>query len=209
MTGVDETARWRARGRRALASAACVGALLLGLSACERASSTCPSGVAHDPPRARALLTQLSTTDEGKTLLQRLPVTTPSLCFGQVPVSAIDDTGTLLLDDRLPDAEAAARLGHLLLHRVEGSPAPRAGEPDCDAAVHRALTAEARAFALELRLRRALGVTSTRYAFEADVWRVTPEAHQQTILTWLVAHPGGGEGVDALGEGYRRRCEGR
>ena len=130
------------------------------------------------------------------------------VCFGEVAVSAVTDEGMVLLDAAMPEAEAAARLGHLAMHVVEGSPAPGAGEAECEAAVRRALEAEARAFALELRLRRGLGVIKHRYGFEAAFWGARAEEREAGIAAWLWEHPGGGEGVDGLAEGYRRRCRG-
>ncbi|EYF03629.1 hypothetical protein [Chondromyces apiculatus] len=177
--------------------------------ACGAPPPPCPAGLTADPPRVQRLVAQLAEVPESAAILRRLPRGAPRVCFGRVPVSALTDDGVVLLDTASPDAEAAARLGHLALHAIAGSPAPHPGSPDCDAAVARALTLEARAFALELRLRRALGVTSIRYGFEEAYWQASPEAREPAILAWLTAHPSGGQGVDALGDGYRRRCEGR
>lgn len=164
-----------------------------------------------DEPRARGLVALLEGAPEGAAIAGRVSAGAARVCFGQVPVSAVTPEGVVLLEATLADAEAAARLGHLLLHVVEGSPAPRAGEPDCEAAVRRALAAEARALAMELRLRRALGVTAPalRYEFEEDFWRAAPGEREGVVLAYLEAHPHGGPGVDALAEGYRRRCRER
>lgn len=175
---------------------------------CGRADPGCPAGLAPDAARTQALIARLAAVDEGAAVTRRL-TGAPRVCFGQVAVSAVSHEGVVLLDSAMPDAEAAARLGHLLLHVLDGSPAPSAGEADCDAAVRRALDIEARAFAMELRLRQALGVTGLRYGFEEDLRRAPIEAREATIRAWLEAHPAGGQGVDALAEGYRRRCEGR
>lgn len=175
---------------------------------CGRADPGCPAGLAQDAARTQALLARLAAVEEGAAITRRLPGP-PRVCFGQVAVSAVNHEGAVLLDNAMPEAEAAARLGHLLLHVLDGSPAPRAGEADCDAAVRRALDIEARAFAAELRLRQALGVTGIRYGFEEDFRRAPVEAGEAGIRAWLEAHPAGGQGVDALAEGYRRRCKGR
>ncbi len=83
---------------------------------------------------------------------------------------------------------------------------PRAG--DCDAQVDEALALEARALALELRLRRALGVTSRRlpYAFEDGFWSAPAAGRERLVLDYLRAHPDGAPGLDGLASGYARRC---
>jgi hypothetical protein len=164
-----------------------------------------------DEARARSLVARLEGAPEGAAIVGRMPAGAARVCFGKVPVSAVTPEGVVLLEVSLADAEAAARLGHLLLHVVEGSPAPRAGEADCDAAVRRALGAEAAALGLELRLRRALGVEAPamRYEFEEGFWGAAPGDREALVLAYLEAHPHGGPGVDALAEGYRRRCLGR
>jgi hypothetical protein len=185
--------------------------LALGVASCAPASPPCPAGTAPDAPRARALIALLERVREGATLTRRLLTRTPQLCFGRVPVSAITPDGTVLLDTALNDTEASARLAHLLLHVIEGSPAPRPGVHDCPAAVHQALTAEASALSLELHVRRDLGVTAPalRYEFEQDFWRAPPDDRHALILSYLQAHPTGAPGIDALAEGYSRRCRGR
>lgn len=175
---------------------------------CGRADPGCPAGLSADAARTQQLLARLAAVEEGAAITRRLQGA-PRVCFGQVAVSAVSHEGAVLLDSAMPEAEAAARLGHLLLHALDGSPAPRAGEVDCDAAVRRALDIEARAFAVELLLRQALGVTGIRYGFEEDFRRAPIEAREARIRAWLEAHPAGGQGVDALADGYRRRCEGR
>jgi hypothetical protein len=138
------------------------------------------------------------------------------VCFGRTEVSAITTTGTILLDTRLGEGETAARFGHLLLHAVDGLPMaePTKGSDagDCDARVREALVIEARAFALELRLRRELGVgvgeepRTVPYEFEGPFWRAEPEARELLVLRYLEEHPRGGPGVDAIAAGYASRC---
>ena len=187
-------------------------ALALG---CARAPETCPGGTAPDEDGARALIARLASTPEGEGVVRRLGSQAPRVCVGRVPVSAVTTDGTILLDAALDEAEAAARLGHLLVHVVEGLPgaasAGGAAAGGCDAEVARALAAEARALALELRLRRALGVRAPRlrYELEGDFWEAEPGAREGLILGYLAAHPGGGPGIDAIAEGYARRCRER
>lgn len=188
------------------------------LAACGKEAPACPAGMATMETRARGLRVLLERVPEGARVIGRVPAGAARVCFGRVPVSAVTPDGTVLLEASLGDAEAAARLGHLLLHVIEGPPmpalvpaAPALSGAECGAAVRRALVAEAGALALELGLRRALGVTAPalRYEFEQDFWRAPPEAREGVILAYLESHPGGGPGIDALAESYRRRCAGR
>lgn len=112
------------------------------------------------------------------------------------------------MDRDLDEPEAAARLGHLLTHAVEGLPMAHLEAGDCAGQVDLALAQEARALTLEIRWRRALGVTARRipYAFEDDVWRAPEPAREGVVLDYLRAHPDGGPGVDGLLAGYSRRC---
>jgi hypothetical protein len=160
------------------------------------------------------VLATLETIEEGRDVKERaLRVASPRICFGPIGASAVTTEGVILLDDALGEAEAAARVGHLLVHVERGSPlAPQVDPSRCEEAVDRALTAEASALELELRLRRALGVLSprVRYAFEEEVVRAAPEARVGRIKAYLQAHPHGAPGLDALAAGYRQRClEGR
>ena len=185
-------------------------AALLGLS-CRAADPPrpCPARFALDPPRAAALADRLATVPEGASVLTRAQgAAMPRICFGPAIVSSITTDGAVLLDGDLGEPEAAARLGHLLAHVVEGLPMARPGAGDCEAQVEDALRKEARALALELRLRHALGVTERRipYAFEDDVQRAPPEARERLVLDYLRAHPDGAPGLDGLASGYARRC---
>lgn len=116
----------------------------------------------------------------------------------------------MLLDERDGDAEGAARLGHLLLHAIEGlpmDPGRGRGRP-CEARVAEAVRVEARAHALELELRRDLGVTAPRatFAFETAFWSAPPERRVEVIRAWLEAHPHGGAGVPGFVDAYGRAC---
>jgi hypothetical protein len=124
-------------------------------------------------------------------------------CFGQR--SELVETGSLQLDAALDDGEAAARAGHLLLHQLVAAPWPSTPDLPCDQRVRQALAAEARALALELELRRLLGVVRPRvdYALAADSESVFSPAAIQLILE---RHPDGAPGVPALGEAYAERC---
>jgi hypothetical protein len=175
---------------------------------------SCPARFAEDGARRALLLDRLRAAPEGESLLARLPrlprlpATPPRICFGSTAVSTITNDGVVLLDRELGEREAAARLGHLLAHAVEGMPMAHPRARDCDAQVDEALVQEASALALELRLRRALGVTEPRlaYAFEDDFWRAPVAGREPLLLDYLRAHPDGAPGLDGLLSGYRRRC---
>jgi hypothetical protein len=169
----------------------------------------CPARFALDPARAAALVEALRAAPDGAALLARAPA--PTLCFGPAAVSSVTTEGILLFDAGLRGPEAAARLGHLVDHLAEGLPMARPTDEDCAIQVDRALAAEARALALELRLRRALGAPSgdgrrLPYAFEDAFWTTPDDRREALVLADLRAHPDGGPGLDALASGYARRC---
>jgi len=118
----------------------------------------------------------------------------------------VTEAGVVLLARSLGDAEAAARLGHLLQHRADGPLAPSA---PCAVWVARALRAEARAWTVELSLRRELGVTepSWRFPFE-DAYRAAAAGQgAEVVHRWLVEHPDGAPGVPGVAAAYAARCE--
>lgn len=170
------------------------------------AAPACPEGTRADPARGEAVLRRLGSAAEGAAIRARAPAPR-AYCVGPRAVSVVTSDGALLVDERLGEAEAAARVGHLLLH-TGGDRAvdalDRPGDRACAALVAAALDEEARALAVELSLRRALGVTApvVRFAFEED----PRDAEAGRIRAWLDAHPDGGPGVDALAAGYDARC---
>lgn len=192
--------------------------VLLALTGCARKAepASCPAGFAADEARARRTEERLRATSEGARLLERARGRETLVCFGPTDVSAITTTGMILLDARPGEAEIAARLGHLLLHAVDGlpmaEPIKASDARDCYARVREALALEARAFALELRLRRELGVgageepRTVPYEFEEPFWQAEPEAREPLVLRYLEEHPHGGPGVDAIAAGYASRC---
>ncbi len=169
----------------------------------------CPAGFFDQLGRAEALRAALGGTEEGRAILEALGPTEVRFCFGVVDVPVVQDERVLLLDRRQDDPELAARTGHLLHHVVRGAPMPDAIEPDadCGALVREALAREARAYALELRLRRALGVRGARYEFETPFFAAPAGEGEGVVLEYLLAHPDGGPGLDGLGAAYRQRCE--
>lgn len=167
----------------------------------------CPAGFLDQIGRGDRLRRLLGSTEEGRALLERVRATEVRICFGPIDVPVVTDDRVLLLDSRGDDAELAARTGHLLAHVADGAPFPAAipADADCEHVVRDALAREAAAYALEIRLRRELGVAGRRYAFE-DAY-VATDAGERAILAYLVAHPEGGPGLDPLGSAYRQRCE--
>lgn len=85
---------------------------------------------------------------------------------------------------------------------------------DCDSRVDHALTKEAQAFGVELRLRQALGVLSQEntppalpFEFESAFGKLPALEGEALIKNYLVDHPHGGPGVDALAASYLKRCK--
>lgn len=170
-------------------------------------AAPCPPGFVEQLGRGDALRARLRSTAEGSALLDVLGDTEVRFCFGEIEVSSIAEGRALVLDRDMDEAELAARVGHLLDHVVHGSPFPSEldHDADCDRVVHDAMVAEARAYAIEVRLRRALDVPGVRFEFEAEAARARdPEA---VVLAYLLAHPDGGPGLDALAAGYYQRCQ--
>jgi len=136
-----------------------------------------------------------------------------AVCFAEAPSStaAVTPDGMVLLDARLGDAEAAARLGHLLHHVSRGFMGVEPRAEGCEAAAREALAEEARALAFEVELRRALHVHGgfLKYEFEEAFFREAPGAREALIERYLLDHPDGAPGLDALATGYARRCRER
>jgi hypothetical protein len=175
------------------------GLLLVGLLlSCHpiTEASTCPEGTHLNPARAREVLSLVAAEDA-------------TLCFGALWPSRIVTNGSYLLDERASLQETAAKVGHLHLHQREAArfdtlPTKREG---CAAWVDELLVLEAKAYAVELRLRRDLQVNSNSYEFEERFWATDDAQKEGVILAYLRAHPYGGGGIDALGAGYLSRCE--
>lgn len=151
---------------------------------------------APDESRAQALRARLTGTEaEGY-------LSTPhQVCFGIRGPAVVTTDGAVLLPRDGDDIALAARLGHLLEHVTRGTLRPGT---DCDALVHEALQREASAYALEIRLRDRFGLGTADFVDLETAYRREGEAG---ILSWLVAHPEGGAGVDALARSYQERCE--
>lgn len=182
-----------------------VGALMVGACGHEAAevapapAPVCPDGFAATPARTGRIEQRLGTTTEGRRLLELRPAET-AVCYGPVAPSVVTLDEVLLVDERLGDDEAAARVAHLLMHVVEGNPLRLDGPGDCETKVTAALVAEGAALALEVQLRDTFGVTEPVGPLPFE--RADPAA----IAGWLHDHPEGAEGVAPLGRDYRDRC---
>ena len=173
----------------------------------------CPSGTWPDEARERAIEARLASVAEGRTLLDAQQDRVARVCFASASsASVVTHDRVVILAQGLEEAEAAARLGHLLVHLRDGLPidavsaslAPAA----CDAAVDRALALEARAYVAEVALQDELGAHPRMLAFEfGDALRAASgDAREGIVLAYLREHPTGGQGIDGLAEAYRARC---
>lgn len=182
--------------------------LVLGCSGAPE-PAPCPLGHHRDPARAAELEARLADTREGAPLAALL-AGTAGICFAADAIDVITTERVLLLSDGMETGEAAARLGHLLVHVRDGLPMreaiPRGA--DCEALLDEALDREAQAHAAEMRLQRALGAVPRRHAFEiTDAVLALPEAEQAgAVRAYLEAHPTGAPGIDGLAAGYLERC---
>jgi transcriptional regulator of met regulon len=172
------------------------------------ATARCPTGK-PDPARTQRVRSLLAEAPAGRRLLERAPAPL-HLCFAQVAVPTITAERAVTLDEREDDAENAARLAHLLLHAIEGAPLPDDIDRSrpCSALVRDAIKAEAKAHALELQLRRELGVTRPRraYAFERDYWHAPAERRIEVVESYLWSHPRGGAGLPGFVDELTQRC---
>lgn len=189
-------------------------ALALALIGCGPAAAPCPSGTQSDPPRAHEIQARLATVSEGRALIDAARAQVPAICFGaRASSSVITRDRVVLLATDLEEGEAAARLGHLLVHARDGLPVELVhtglDADACHEAVRRALMLEARAYVTEITLQDALVAEPVTLAFAfSDAVRAssTQDERESVVLAYLYAHPDGGRGVDGLLEAYRARC---
>jgi hypothetical protein len=112
-----------------------------------------------DPVRARRVRDLLATTETGRRLLAGPPGRLP-IRFRHAPEPVITTDGTILLDPCMEDAASAARLGHLLQHAADGAVLPPGPRRSLDGGswTDDPAGAEARAIAVEIEVRRTLGI---------------------------------------------------
>lgn len=171
------------------------------------APSPCPESTQPDGARLLRVVHRLAHSREGAALLRRVGHP-PLTCFGPVDDGLLRSDGVLVLSNVADDAAAAARLGHLLLHQLEGFHFDDSDARPCSERIAEALTAEARAHALELRLRRALAAGGRLLPEEVEsaYWMAGGDDAGVEVLRrhFASAGPGG------LADAYARRCrEGR
>lgn len=169
----------------------------------------CPYGFVDRPSATAPVLQRLRTTTDGAAVLAALGGAEVRFCWGDIDSPVVDGGQLLLMTEDDPPAQRAARAAHLLHHVAHGLPLP-AEIPrgaDCEALVAQALAREAEAYALELRLRRRLEAPGPRYDFEPAFWEAAEGDRVALILDYLRAHPDGARNLEALGTGYRQRCE--
>lgn len=168
----------------------------------------CGPGQHADAPRARRVRALLEKAPAGRGLRGRAPRRL-RVCFIDEGIPSLSSEGVVTLLRQATDAECAARLGHLLLHAVEGPPLPETipAARACAAVVGEALAAEARSHALELTLRRQLGVPARPdHPFEAAFWAAPAGKRVDLLRAHFRAHPEGGPGFPGYVSAYTSRC---
>lgn len=181
---------------------------LLGACGAPALSADCPSGTHQDATLAAAIEARLATLPAGRALVDAQRERVSAVCFGAVGSSSvITRERIVVLAAGLEEGEAAARLGHLLVHVRDGLPIDEL-RPPCDAAVDRAMMLEARAYVEEIALQDALGAHPSTLAFEfADALRAAPPEDRASVArTYLHTHPDGAPGIDGLESAYRALC---
>lgn len=183
-------------------------ACAVALVACGAPGPVCPTGHHPDAARTARTLERLRSTPEGEALAA-LERQLRGVCWGPEALDVITTERLVLLSEALEDGEAAARLGHLLVHVRDGLPLRETIPPgaDCEALVAEALDREAVAYAAELRLQHALAAAPRLHAFGLErLVALDPETQRAELRAHLEAHPLGAPGIDALAAGYRERC---
>lgn len=198
----------RCSARAAFVVGAALG-MVLAASGCGHGEPPAAPACVPDPERASRIAALLATRPEARDL--GVQGAASAVCFADGP-GTLHPGGVLVLPREVGDEEAAARLAHLLHHRRFGHGlvafASLEGR-DCGAAVEDALREEAAAHVLEMELRDALGVEEPRHPLgnQADILRLARSERADAVLSFLRAHPEGGEGYPPLGRDYRERCE--
>lgn len=113
----------------------------------------CPSYTAPAPERIARIHQLLDRDAETAALLRGEPL---QACFGKGTGAGVLSAELALLDSQDNDAQLAARLAHLLVHRRDGL---RTGCAEGPAGFEAAMRSEERATALEIRLRRHFGLS--------------------------------------------------
>lgn len=121
----------------------------------------CPADSEPNAPRTRGLLALLKGVVQAHQVTDLLPQF-PCVCYGDNVNGVMVHRGPYLLDKRQGDPANAARLAHLMLHRLEGSVLDEstgsAGSLPCPEWVDRVMSGERRAHELEAELRQIWGL---------------------------------------------------
>lgn len=177
-----------------------VAALCGGLG-CGPADVACPGETVADAERAREVLAAAGRTRVGRSVALDGP-----LCFGGSERGALLPGGEVVIAERLVIAEAAARAIHLNMHRQDGLHRfPRAGVA-CERQLADVTDAEARAIVAELEACAELECAEAPYSFAGEVLALAPADRGEAVRTRLRAEPTS-DGLAAMMQGYRRRCE--
>ncbi len=172
------------------------------------APPACPNGLRADPARAGQIVALTRSTSEGGALVTRTPQPL-QICFANEGTGVVRSDGVIVLAATGDARSAAARLGHLLHHQVEGSPfqEPLAPERSCAELVAEAMVAEARAHALEIRLRRELGLADPLWSkeLEDELSAARPAAQVELVHRFLTGadHRSGAPNLE---HAYTQRC---
>jgi len=168
----------------------------------------CPTGLRADRARAAQLVALTRSTSEGGALITRAPQPL-QICFADEGTGVVRSDGVFVLAATGDARLAAARLGHLLHHQIEGVPLhePLAPDRSCTDLVAEAMVAEAQAHALEIRLRRELGLADPLWSeeLEAEFW-AAPRAAQFDLVHRFLTGADGRPGAPNLEHAYTQRC---
>jgi hypothetical protein len=125
------------------------------------APNACPANTRIDRARTDFVLQKARTNPTGKRLLGRIH-RAPLVCYGDVPEGVLQEPGVIVLGSDRSVAANAARLAHLLCHRIDGLPfdeqAARTSTRTCEALAARAERMERRAWRIENDMRHAFGL---------------------------------------------------
>jgi hypothetical protein len=131
----------------------------------------CPTGAEPDAGRTATVLAKLGTDEDGKRTVASL-ARELTICYGEVSEGVVQTDGVLVLQRSRSPAANAARLGHQLLHLVQGPPldeeAARKRERPCKDLIEWANTMEKSAHNFESQLRKKFGLAPLPYEDRSD-----------------------------------------
>ena len=185
------------------------GLVYVGFCVWSGSKEQCPGQMKRSSQRETAIYELLAKLPpliaDWRTLLTTVKQRKPVFCFGERDVSVVTEEGQLLLNNEVGPKELTARVAHLFLHirfPIHFYP----GEP-CRQQVRKAMHKEAKAIALELKIRRHFQIENphTPLAFAKQFWKI-----KQGRVVWLakkLLQPSSesGSGV-TLAREYMARC---